>query len=102
MKAGSRSSRADADRLRPHQHRPVLLRRLGHVREHDGTLLPGDDCDGAHALTLTPGGHLNYHPAGLADAELPPSWLRKLMTSPFVTLVMAGVVRCAVGLGRGE
>jgi len=50
---------ADADRLRPHQDRPVLHRRFGHVRERHGVSLSGNDRDGTHTVTLAPGHHLN-------------------------------------------
>jgi hypothetical protein len=50
---------ADANRQRLNEDRPVISRRLGHVRARDRALLPGNDGDGTHALTLTPGGHPN-------------------------------------------
>jgi len=43
---------ADADRLGLYQDGPVVLRWLGHLGERGGALLPGDDGDGAHGLTV--------------------------------------------------
>jgi hypothetical protein len=50
---------ADADRLRQDQDRTVLRRRLRHVRQRHGALLPGNDRDGPHTCTLTAGGYLD-------------------------------------------
>src|SRR5262245_58805468 len=44
---------ADADRLGLHQDGPVVERRLWHVGEPDGALLPGDHGDSAHGLNVT-------------------------------------------------
>ena len=43
---------ADADRLGLDQDGPVVWRWLRHVGELGGALLPGDDGDGAHGLTV--------------------------------------------------
>ena len=43
---------ADANRLGLDQDGPVVLRWLGHVGERGRALLPGDDGDGAHGLTV--------------------------------------------------